>query len=235
MAGKAGSEVGVPFPGREHRARGIELLVFLWLVVPSTMLQWFLDDPESIDGTLRVAATILGSLGLLALVCYFHWRSGEPWKRLGFDMSGWPGEALIGVVFFVPFVIVTMVVAKLLRSMGLPLEDVGGLIPPLSGTLQIVLSGLALVIVAVSEEVIFRGYLLLRVAEWRKGRTTLAVLASSAIFALGHQYQGLAGMMTVFTMGVLFSGIYLWRKSLVAPIVIHFLQNALAVAAHQQG
>jgi membrane protease YdiL (CAAX protease family) len=205
------------------------------LIVPPTILQWFLDDQESIDFSLRVAATITGNLALLALVLYLNWRSGEPWRRLGWSARNWIGEALVGILLFLPFATIATGIGQLLVYLGLPGEDLALLVPSVTGTLQTVLAGLALVIVAVSEEAVFRGYLLLRITEWRHGGATFAVIASSTIFALGHEYQGLAGMITVGSMGLMFAGVYLWRKSLVAPIVIHFLQNALAVAAIQHG
>jgi membrane protease YdiL (CAAX protease family) len=57
----------------------------------------------------------------------------------------------------------------------------------------------------------------------------LAVLLASVIFAIGHGYEGSAGIATVGVMGVIFALVYLWRGSLVAPIVMHFLQDFLAI------
>ncbi len=51
------------------------------------------------------------------------------------------------------------------------------------------------------------------------------MLFSSFIFALGHGYEGTAGVMTVGTMGMVFALVYLWRGSLVAAMVMHFLQD----------
>ena len=55
------------------------------------------------------------------------------------------------------------------------------------------------------------------------GRTSTGVLLSSLVFSLGHGYEGMAGTISVFVLGVAFALIYLWRSSLVAPVVIHFL------------
>jgi uncharacterized protein len=59
--------------------------------------------------------------------------------------------------------------------------------------------------------------------------TTAAVLLSSIIFALGHGYEGSLGAVTVGVMGLIFALLYLWRQSLVVPIVLHFLQDFLAI------
>ncbi len=88
-----------------------------------------------------------------------------------------------------------------------------------------VLSAFVLVTVAaVAEETIFRGYLILRFRAVT-GRTSAAVLLSSLVFSVGHGYEGMAGVISVFSLGVVLALVYLWRKSLVAPIVMHFLTD----------
>ncbi len=74
----------------------------------------------------------------------------------------------------------------------------------------------------------FRGYLILRFRALTAS-PTLAVLVSAVIFAIGHGYEGAAGVITVGTMGVIFALVYSWRQSLVAPIVMHFLQDFLVI------
>jgi membrane protease YdiL (CAAX protease family) len=54
-------------------------------------------------------------------------------------------------------------------------------------------------------------------------------LLAAIVFALGHGYEGSLGVVTIGVMGLIFSLVYLWRQSLVAPIVLHFLQNFLAI------
>jgi membrane protease YdiL (CAAX protease family) len=49
------------------------------------------------------------------------------------------------------------------------------------------------------------------------------------IFSLGHGYEGTAGVITVGMMGIVFAPVYMWRKSLVAPIVMHFLQDFIGI------
>lgn len=65
------------------------------------------------------------------------------------------------------------------------------------------------VVVAISEETIFRGYLLGRIRELSRS-AMLAVLLSTTIFMLGHGYEGIAGMVGVFVFGLLFVFVFLW-------------------------
>jgi membrane protease YdiL (CAAX protease family) len=83
-------------------------------------------------------------------------------------------------------------------------------------------------VVALAEETLFRGYLILRFQALLRS-SAWAVLLSSAIFSVGHGYEGSAGLVTVGVMGVVFAVVYLWRRSLVAPIVMHFLQDFLSI------
>ena len=63
-------------------------------------------------------------------------------------------------------------------------------------------------VVAVAEETIFRGYLLLRLLPLLRS-TAASVLLSSAIFAVGHGYEGSAGLVTIGLMGIAFALVYL--------------------------
>ena len=93
---------------------------------------------------------------------------------------------------------------------------------------QMLLALALVIVVAVSEETIFRGYLLLRLGATTRSMGT-AVIASSLIFSIGHGYEGTAGLATVGVMGIVLALVYLWRGSLVAPMVIHFLQDFVGI------
>jgi uncharacterized protein len=98
------------------------------------------------------------------------------------------------------------------------------------GSAEALLAVLLVTVVAVAEETIFRGYLLLRLLPLLRS-TAASVLLSSAIFAVGHGYEGSAGLVTIGLMGIALALVYLWRRSLVAPIVMHFLQDFLSIVA----
>ena len=78
------------------------------------------------------------------------------------------------------------------------------------------------------EEFIFRGYLLRRF-QAIFGSTMAAILLSSAIFAVGHFYQGFQRIALFFFVGIFYAVLTLRRQSLVTPIVLHFLQNIMIV------
>lgn len=49
------------------------------------------------------------------------------------------------------------------------------------------------------------------------------------VFAAGPSYAWHGGMIAVGLMGIVFALVYLWRGSLVAPMVMHFLQDFLGI------
>ena len=79
-----------------------------------------------------------------------------------------------------------------------------------------------------SEELLFRGFLLSALARSRLGFARGALVTTSLWTAL-HAGYSLAGILEVFTIGLFFSWL-LWRTgSLRVPIVCHALYNALIV------
>jgi membrane protease YdiL (CAAX protease family) len=93
---------------------------------------------------------------------------------------------------------------------------------------EIILAAVLVGVVALAEEIIFRGYLLLRF-QGLKLPPSWAALLSTFIFSLGHGYEGSSGLLTVGAMGLFFALVYLWRRSLVAPIIMHFLQDFISI------
>lgn len=216
-------------PPRVHRA---EVAVFLLLIVPSMVLGYFAVSQGAVDFTLTAYATILRDLGLVALILYFAWRNRESLRDLGLRWKGraWR-EIGLGLVLFVPFFYVTSWVEHLFVSLGLSVpKESNPIAVPASTATEIALGTLLVVVVAFSEELIFRGYLIDRFRGSGLG-TTGAVILSTVVFALGHGYEGTAGVATVGVMGLIFAVVYLWRRSLTTSMTLHFLQDFLVVVA----
>lgn len=211
------------------KEQGVEVAVFLFLVVPSMVLSLFAIRQGQVGFPLTATAVIFRDLGLVSLILFFLWRNGEPRTRLGWNWRHPVREGILGLLLFVPFTFATALLDRALLSAGLsapatPLP--AGL--EARGPAELLLALLLVTVVAVSEETIFRGYLLLRFPTVL-GNTASSVLFASVIFAIGHGYEGSAGVVTVGTMGAIFALVYLWRGSLVAPIVMHFLQDFLGI------
>lgn len=207
---------------------GIELGVLLLLLVPSFFIAVGPVSQSGLDFVDVAVSALLRDLALLALVLYWVWRNQEPFSAIGLDGRHLSRELLVGALLFVPFLVLVGAIRMALDALGLAeAEPVPAFLIPQGGG-QIALALLFLIVVAVTEETLFRGYLIHRLQQVT-GSVTAAVLVSSALFSLGHGYQGASGLLTAGLLGVILAGIYLWRGSLVAPMVLHFLQNATGI------
>jgi membrane protease YdiL (CAAX protease family) len=74
--------------------------------------------------------------------------------------------------------------------------------------------------VSLCEELVFRGFVFAVLRNW-SGSVGLAMVGSSALFALGHLYQGRRGVVNTFVLGLLLAGARAWSDSLVPPILAH--------------
>ena len=212
-----------------RREQIIEVAVFLFLIAPSMAFSFFAVKEGTISFVLAGVSTILRDLALVSLVIFFLWRNRESVKMIGWVGRNGMREAAIGVLLFIPMFYAAGFLDQLLVAAGFSspatpmpsLEATGGIFESILGFILVT-------IVAISEETIFRGYLLLRFNNIFTS-TFFAVVLSAFIFSLGHGYEGTAGVITVGFMGFVFAIVYLWRGSLIAPIVMHFLQDFIGI------
>ena len=207
----------------------IEVLVFLFLIVPSMLLSFFVTRQGGVSFVFVSVSTILRDLALVSLILFFLWRNGEPVGVIGWRSRQLERNIFLGAVLYLPLIFVISLIEQLLAAAGLPQPSVP--VPSLfaiRGHWETALAVVLVAVVAISEETIFRGYLTARLQTATKS-TAAAVLLSAVVFALGHGYEGSLGVVTVGIMGLAFSLIYLWRQSLVTPIVLHFLQDFTAI------
>jgi CAAX protease family protein len=215
---------GSDLPGRKVEV--IEVAVFLFLIVPSMATSFLIGNHSGNDseaGFMTVAIlSILNDLGMVSLVFYFIWRNKETLNRIGWSLQTLPKEVGWGLVLFFPIVYSANWLESALHSAGLSAPSKLPSFLVATGHFRLVLAVILVGVVAIVEETIFRGYLILRL-KTATGRPWVAVLMSSAVFSIGHGYEGIAGVISVFGLGVVFAVVYLWRKSLIAPMIIHFL------------
>jgi membrane protease YdiL (CAAX protease family) len=206
-----------------------EVSVFLFLIIPSMALSFLATKQGSLNFVIVAISVILRDLALVSLILFFIWRNNEPVHLIGWALKNSKKEIALGIILFIPFTLATGLLEKGLQAIGLSVPST-----PLPsflaarGAIEFLLALLLVVIVALAEETIFRGYLILRLNAVT-ANPTVAVLLSAAIFSLGHGYEGSAGVVTVGVMGLFFALIYIWRNSLVAPMVMHFLQDFMGI------
>jgi len=206
----------------------LELLVFCLLITPSLVVSFLAGMPPNISFPQLAIASIARDIGLVCLIAFFLWRNGESVRLIGWRREHALREAAIGLALFIPLFFTAQWVEQGFMAIGLHAPH--GPEPFLTprGSAQFGLAGVLVAVVAVSEETIFRGYFMLRVRELTRS-TPAAVFVSTALFAVGHGYEGMAGLLTVAWIGAVFAVVYLWRGSLAAPMVMHFCQDFLGI------
>jgi membrane protease YdiL (CAAX protease family) len=214
-------------PGKKEQL--LEVLTFCFLIVPGLAFSFVAGPAVKENFLLGVSGVVLSDLALVTLVMFFLWHNGEKVSRVGWIPKGFVKEIIIGALLFILMIYFMSFVQSWLQSAGLsfPKGHIPSFLKPIGTAQQIVMTFLV-VVVAVSEETIFRGYLILRLKAVT-GSAVAAVVISSIIFSLGHGYEGLGGAVTVGIMGAVFALVYLWRKSLIAPITMHFMQDFIAI------
>ena len=75
----------------------------------------------------------------------------------------------------------------------------------------------------VTEEIIFRGYVLTRLLQWFKNNVAAVIVSSLLFAALHYKYGSLRELIFTFLIGVLFSVYYIKYRNIKAIIVTHFL------------
>jgi membrane protease YdiL (CAAX protease family) len=96
-----------------------------------------------------------------------------------------------------------------------------------TGSIQtvILVSASALIIAPLIEEFLFRGFIY--PAARKRFGVTVAILSSSALFALVH--QDFFSFLPIMILGVAMAFLYERRQSLVAPVALHFFHNLRAI------
>lgn len=86
-------------------------------------------------------------------------------------------------------------------------------------------------IVAIAEEMVYRGYLLNRFADlagYSRAGWAVGLISSSTLFGLGHAYQGLTGILETSLMGCALGLLYFAaRRNLWLPIIAHGSYNTV--------
>jgi membrane protease YdiL (CAAX protease family) len=173
---------------------------------------------------------------LLAGLAFWRARTHDiPVRRLGVSL---PMSAAVGIALAVALTLVLVVVqAKTMSALArLPVERQGRMglflrkLMPQSSSERVLFAGVALT-AGICEEFLFRGFAitaLMLVVEWGSGAALASALVASAIFATSHLYQGLAGVLSSFVIGFVFSYVYLATGSLLPTVLTHAVVDFVA-------
>ncbi|MDQ5844471.1 MAG: CPBP family intramembrane metalloprotease [Acidobacteriota bacterium] len=173
---------------------------------------------------------------LLLLAWLSLWLRGIGWRALGLKRPArWRNTLLLGIAvgvvyqFFSLYVLEPLIIRLTGRSIDL------SQFTQIEGNVFVLCVFLLLVwtLAAFGEELVFRGYLMNRVAELAGG-TSMAWAASlvvvSVLFGVAHLYQGISGVITNIAAGLVYGALYLSSgRNLWAPIITHGVYDTVAL------
>ncbi|MGH9906801.1 MAG: CPBP family intramembrane glutamic endopeptidase [Pyrinomonadaceae bacterium] len=161
---------------------------------------------------------------------------GMRWRDVGLSLfRNWKatiGFGILGGLFTEPFEwVVTQPLLVRLTGVQPNLEDLRVLTGNLWLTLIVVV--LAWVQAGFGEEMVFRGYLMNRVADLGNHQRVawiVSLILVSTLFAFAHTYQGITGVIENGIAGLILGGMYLMcGRNLSVPIIAHSIGDTVSV------
>jgi uncharacterized protein len=159
------------------------------------------------------------------------------WKQIGFTRyRTWAKTLLLGIAFGLGLELFDLFCKQPL------LTNLLGRAPDLSnfiavrGNLKLALFAVVLIwiLAAFGEELVYRGYMMNRVADLGHGTCTawiVSLLTISAVFGFSHYQQGLTGIIEEGSDGLILGLMYIvYRRNLAIPIVAHGVCDTIDIA-----
>lgn len=169
---------------------------------------------------------------LVALIVTLLWLGGESPRRVLFGRRRALPEAAGGLLA-VPLTFGLVIgVSALIRAFlphlrTVPVNPLEALVHTPAGLIMFV--GVAVVAGGIREET-QRAFVLHRFSQ-RLGGPVVGLLVTSVLFGLGHLLQGADAAVITGLLGALWGLYYLWRRSVIGPVVNHALFNTVELVA----
>lgn len=205
---------------REHR---LAALAEIMIVIAIYVLK--------INGFLPMSKIPILLFGTLSL-----WLRGIGWRKVGLRKpDNWTKTIFIGVgIACLDTLVGWFAVLPLLHKITGETMDLWQL-DSIRGSIGELIFWLALSwpYAAIAEEMVYRGYLLNRLADLfghSKSGWILSVVLSSLMFGVVHGSMGLTGVLNTFLSGILYAGAYLvFGRNIWIPIIIHGFGNMIGL------
>lgn len=197
---------------------------FFLLQLPLSLLTMFsgeepMADPA--DFVVEAGVTVAMLIAVVGAAWVMLWLRGKPFSALGLSVRGHGREGVAGGVL-----------AVLLYAVGFLFCLLAGVVEVAGVSFSPAMLGrylLLYLLVAVTEEVMVRGFVLGRLLDGGVHRFT-ALLLSSLIFSLMHAANpnfALLPLVNIALAGLLLGASYIYTRNLCLPIILHWFWNWL--------
>lgn len=167
------------------------------------------------------------------LVLLWAWRSGTPWREIGFSR---PPSWLLAIAGGIAFGIALKLFMKALVMPALGAPPVNQAFSYLVGNSAALPAAIFLMVVSAGfgEEVVYRGFFFERLGKLLGSSAALKgviVVITSLVFGLGHlANQGVPGFTQAVIVGLVFGSVYAWSGRLWLLIFAHAAFDLTALA-----
>lgn len=192
-------------------------------------------DPELSTAALFV--NVAFSQGLFAVVLIAGaWYAAVPASAFGVSrMALGLDDVAIGAAFGIALAVANTVAGYAAQQFGYaPSEQLRELLAPESARGWVGLLGVVLPLVALFEELLFRGALIGALSTGFPISPWVLAAVSSVAFALGHGAQGRAGIIVTGALGFVLAAGYVLTGSLLVVVIAHYLVNAAEFVAFER-
>jgi len=162
------------------------------------------------------------------------WLRGVGWRNLGLRRpTSWRNTLLLGVAVGVGYQYFSLYVLEpLIARVTGSLPDVSQFAPLVGNTFFLFLSLIvSWTLAAFGEELVFRGYLMNRVADLvgsNRSGWLISLIVVSILFGITHLYQGTSGIIVITVTGLLLGALYLATgRNLWIPIIAHGVNDTV--------
>lgn len=190
------------------------LMLFTATALGKLSVSFSLPDVPALWGNILIQLIV----GILLVVIFRKWMDRASIKSLGLPLKQYAREAMIGFVsgiFLCHFIAVVLWLMQLLEW-----------IPDDVSLLSLLPSFLLMVLVAFTEELVFRGYMLNNLMQSMNEKT--ALFASAFIFAAAHSFNAefnLTAFFNILLAGLLLGINYIFTRNLWFGILLHLSWN----------
>lgn len=185
--------------------------------------------------TRAMLANVAVSQGLFgAIVVAAAWWAGVPAYALGLDPLGGLPAVVVGLWVGVALWGAGEVGGRVAERVGVdPATGLRRLLAPTTRGEWVALLGVVLPVVAVFEELLFRGVVIGALATGFGLPAWWLVVPAAVVFAAGHSAQGRLGVVVTGVLGAVLGAVFVVTDSLLVVIVAHYVVNAAEFIVHE--
>jgi membrane protease YdiL (CAAX protease family) len=192
------------------------------LIVPVFFAIYGISGQEILENASYLVFFLIteATLNLVIIGIVLH-LNGEAFTDLRLGLRNWRNETVIGLAFVPILFVATFVVGLSFRAF-FPgyVTETNPLLDLVRTRTDLLLFLISSIYVGGLKEEIQRAFILVRFGS-HLGGMRLGLILWSLFFAYGHTMQGVDNAVGAGVLGLIFGILYIWRRSLTAPVVAH--------------